>query len=87
MGVVYRAFDVPLARVVAVKTLPAVSPVRACRTSGSTPPELAAFLERALHADRRKRPGTAREFRLGLEQTCAAHVPSSRSSNTRPLTK
>jgi hypothetical protein len=33
------------------------------------PPPLAAFLEQALHADRRKRPGTAREFRLGLERT------------------
>jgi serine/threonine protein kinase len=35
------------------------------------PSGLAAFLEQALHADRRKRPGTAREFRLGLERTCA----------------
>lgn len=51
------------------------------------PPELAAFLEQALHADRRRRPGTAREFRLGLEQTGAAHVPSPRSSDTTPLTK
>jgi hypothetical protein len=38
------------------------------------PPPLAAFLEQALHADRRKRPGTAREFRSSLERTCAAAV-------------
>jgi hypothetical protein len=38
------------------------------------PPALAAFLALALHADRRKRPGTAREFRLALERTCADAV-------------
>lgn len=38
------------------------------------PPELAAFLAQALHADARKRPGTAREFRLALERSCADAV-------------
>ena len=38
------------------------------------PPPLAAFLQRALHADSRRRPGTAREFRLQLQGTLETAV-------------
>lgn len=40
------------------------------------PPPLAAFLQRALHADSRRRPGTAREFQLQLQGTLETALAS-----------
>ena len=40
------------------------------------PPALAAFLQRALHADPRRRPGTARAFRLELQGTLETALAS-----------